>query len=186
MIPWTAGGVGNGHLNSLDQTEAIECQDGGFDPTSEPIEEKEKEKERTAEEEEKFEKATKEEKLKIEHARALEGPHVQEPNQLASELGEDGFCDAGLADLIVNQIAVEQQNIVTDPLLNGWQDDLRNEVTDECRNFFSVAGQSGSVAAHPNTLAGTLSNQTYGTHSYYLNNAFNLSARDLDLLGRRV
>ena len=40
----------------------------------------------------------------------------------------------GLADLIVSQIGVQQQNIVTDPLLNAWQDSAGNEVTDECRN----------------------------------------------------
>ena len=51
-------------------------------------------------------------------------------------MGPDGFYDAGLADLIINQIAVQQQDIVTDPLLTAWQDSAHNEVTDECRNFF--------------------------------------------------
>ena len=36
--------------------------------------------------------------------------------------GPDGSPDTGLADLIVSQIGVQQQNIVTDPLLNAWQD----------------------------------------------------------------
>ena len=31
MIPWTAGGFGDGQLAPKDQTEAPECQDGGFD-----------------------------------------------------------------------------------------------------------------------------------------------------------
>ena len=58
----------------------------------------------------------------------------------------DGGCDTGLADLIINQIAVEQQNIVTDPLLNAWQDPNGNEATDECRDWFApVLG--GNVGA---------------------------------------
>ena len=70
----------------------------------------------------------------------------------------DGYCDTGLADLIVSQIGAEQQNIVTNPLLNAWQDAGGKEASDECRDFFAPAG--GSVVASPETFAGTLSNQT--------------------------
>ena len=48
--------------------------------------------------------------------------YEQEPNQLGSVPAVQTALRQGLADLIVNQIAVEQQNIVTDPLLNAWQD----------------------------------------------------------------
>ena len=52
-----------------------------------------------------------------------DGAALQEPNQLpAKTYGPDGTFDHGLADVIINQIAVEQQNTVTDPLLDGWQD----------------------------------------------------------------
>jgi hypothetical protein len=129
-------------------TTAPDCQDGGFDPTGHPkIEEPELE------------------------------PHQQEPNQPLTGPGPDGFYDTGLADLIINQIAVEQQNIVTDPLLNGWQDAQSNEATDECRNFFAPA--QGSSTALEKTDAGTLFNQTFGTTNYYLNTAFNLASQKL-------
>ena len=69
----------------------------------------------------------------------LEGPHQQEPNQEGK--GESGDYSPGLADLIVNQIAEEQANIVTDPLLNGWQDAEGHEATDDAATAFaSTAG----------------------------------------------
>jgi len=152
VIPWTAGGLADGHLGGVDQTSAYDCQDGGFDPSSKPaIEEKEK------------------------------IPHQEEPNQIG--LGPDGSYDHGLADLIINQIAGEQQNTVTNPLLNAWQDSAKNEATDECRNFFASAALSGSVTANNETFAGTLSNQTLGEGNYYINDAFNLAALKLPYPG---
>ena len=61
------------------------------------------------------------EKAGVEETGKLEGPHEQEPNQQKCP-NTNGACDYGLSDLIINQISVEQQNIVTDPLLNAWQD----------------------------------------------------------------
>ncbi len=103
------------------------------------LEEKEAElkvekKARIEAEKEATEKAKAKEIVAREKKEKLEGPHQQEPNQ--DGLGPDGSPDTGLADLIVSQIGVQQQNIVTDPLLNAWQDSAGNEVTDECRNFF--------------------------------------------------
>lgn len=182
-VPWIAGGFGDGHLAPIDQTGGYECQDGGFDPSSKPIEEKEHKKAHTKKEEEEFAKETPQEKREREEAEALnlEEPHQQEPNQVPCP-SPDGFCDAGLADLIVNQIAVEQQNIVTDPLLDSWQDPSGNEATDECRDFFApVLG--GSVTASPDTFAGTLFNQTLAGGNYYLNDAFNLASLKLPYPG---
>jgi hypothetical protein len=178
VAPWTAGGLGDGHLTPTDEsTPAFDCQDGGFDPSSKPIELKENKKEKSASEEAAFLKMNKEEKEKQELKEALEGPHQQEPNQQPCPT-PDGYCDTGLADLIVNQIAVEQQNIVTNPLLNAWQDPAHNEATDECRNFFAPV-MGGSVAATEGTGAGTLSNQSLAGNSYYLNDAFNLASYKL-------
>ena len=177
MIPWTAGGDGDGHLSGPEQSAGYACQDGGFEPKKHAtgeIQEKEREQPESLKEKEEFEQAPA--KQKREHQEAKEAglakPHDQEPNQLP-EVGPDGSYDHGLADLIIGQIGVEQQNIVTDPLLNGWQDSEGNEVTDECRNFFAPTG--GSAAANPNTKAGTLSDQSFG-QSYYLNDAYNLAA----------
>jgi hypothetical protein len=175
VIPWTAGTFPDGHLRAEDMTTAWDCQDGGFDPASHPIEEREKAKEKTEKEKQELEKATPEERQKAKEAEEREGPHQQEPNQPTSGPGPDGYDDTGLADLIINQIAVEQQNTTTDPLLDGWQDSKHNEATDECRNFFAPA-PGGSAAALETTDAGTLFNQTLGGGNYYLNTAFNLAA----------
>jgi hypothetical protein len=178
-IPWTAEGLGDYHLN--DETSAYDCQDGGFDPSSNPIEKPEKPKEKTAKEMKELGEKSHEEQVKAEEAEKLEGPHQEEPNQ--DGLGPDGSYDTGLADLIINQISVEQQNTVTDPLLDGWKDEAGNEVTDECRNFFASGQVGGSVTANEKTGAGTLSNQTLGGTSYYLNTAFNLAALRLGYPG---
>jgi hypothetical protein len=179
MIPWIAGGYGDGHLGAADRTTGYECQDGGFDPSSKPIEEKEHIKVHTKKEEEEFQKEDTQEKREREEAEELEleKPHEQEPNQVACP-SPDGYCDTGLADLIVSQIGAEQQNIVTDPLLNAWQDSSGKEATDECRDFFAPP-LGGSVVAGPETFAGTLYNQTLAGGNYYLNDAFNLASLKL-------
>jgi hypothetical protein len=144
-IPWTAGGLGDYHL--FEQAPAFDCQDGGLDPTSKPRVEQPEEKR-----------------------------HQQEPNQLGSGTrSADGTFDTGLADLIVNQVAVEQQNTATDPLLDAWQDKAGFEATDECRNDFALT-EGGESKEVENTLAGTLFNQTMARNHYYLNDAFNLAA----------
>jgi hypothetical protein len=179
MIPWTAGGLGDGHLAAIDRTPAYDCQDGGYNPASEPIEQQEKKKEKTVKQEEEIKEKTKEEQAKIRQAEELEGPHQEEPNQ-PKGVGPDGTPDTGLVDLIINQLAVEQQNTITDPLLNGWQDPVGNEATDQCRNFFATASPiNGSVTANEHTGAGTLSNQVVAGNNFYLNDAFNLSALKL-------
>ncbi len=109
-----------------------------------------------------------------------EGINNQEPNQGTCP-SNDGFCDVGLADLIVNQLAIEQQNIVTDPMLNAWQDSQGNEVMDECRNFFAPA--KGSFAAVPATGAGKLYNQELPEHNYFVNATFNEAAMKLQYPG---
>jgi hypothetical protein len=180
VIPWTAGGVGDYHLGARDRSQAFDCQDGGFGPGSKPhgeLEEKEHAKKHSLKEEEEFKNKSVQEQREEEEARelGLEAPHDQEPNQLGSGRGPDGSFDGGLADLIINQIAVEQQNTVTDPLMNAWQDPNGSEVTDECRNLF-FATDGGSASAGPLTGAGTLSNQAFSNGSYYLNDAFNLAS----------
>jgi hypothetical protein len=177
VVPWTAGGLGDRQLLPGDEVTAYDCQDGGYDPSSKPIEKHEKKKEKTTKEIEEDSHKTLEQRHEIEEAEKLEGPHPEEPNQVKCS-SPDGGCDTGLADLIVNQIAVEQQNIVTDPLLNAWQDPKGNEATDECRDFFApVLG--GNVGAQEEADAGTLFNQALVGNDYYLNDAFNLAALKL-------
>jgi hypothetical protein len=175
VVPWIARNAGQGKA-SLIVGQAAYCQDGGWNPGSKPPMERERIKTRNALEQKEFEAKTPEEQEQLEALKALQAPHDQEPNQLPCPNAQDGQCDAGLADLIVNQIAVEQQNIVTDPLLNAWQDNKGKEATDQCRNFFARAGMAGGASAGPESGAGTLSNQTLNNHPYYLNMAFNLAS----------
>lgn len=186
ILPWTAGGAGDYKFSAADRSEGDTCQDGGFKPGSQPLgelQEKEGEKPRTPQEEEEFEKKTKKEQREAEEARelGLAKPHDQEPNQLGPVRSPDGYWDEGLADPIIGQIAVEQQNVITDPLLNGWHDSAGNEVTDECRNSFFPA--SGIAEANLFTRAGFLFNQSYEGHSYYLNDAYNLASTELPYPG---
>jgi len=136
---------------------------------------------REAKEEKEEEKAAEVEKETQEKKAELEGPHQQEPNQLPG-VGPDGSYDTGLADLIVSQIGVQQQDIVTDPLLNAWKDEVGNEVTDECRNNFLLY-LGGEAKVEPFTLAGTLYNQSLAGAKAYINDAFNLAAGRLPYPG---
>ncbi|MGH2853357.1 MAG: PKD domain-containing protein [Solirubrobacteraceae bacterium] len=159
-IPWTFGDAGG--LFGTAANPGDVCQDGGWNVNAEkggPLEQQK------------------------------EPPQVpQEPNQLP-ELGADGLWDEGVADLVIGQLASEQQNTITDPLLNAWQDkeklggeEVGYENTDECRNFFlSISGGSASKKEH--TEAGDLSNQMLFGGAYYANDAFNLAAQKLSYPG---
>jgi hypothetical protein len=187
MIPWVAGGAADFQLARKNETQAYACQDGGFQPSTKPVAEpleKEATHPRTPKEQEEFDEKKPEEKRKEEEAEelGLRGPHIQEPNQRQGERSEDGSFDTGLADLIVNQIAVQQQNIVTDPLLNAWHDTEGKEVTDECRNFFAPTVSNAS-GAQPESHAGSMANQLLEKKQYYLNDAFNLAGIRMDFPG---
>jgi len=183
-IPWTAGTLGDAtqYSKASIYEQGEDCQDGGWNPEKHH-ETREKPRNVGAEELTKVEAEPEPALVDFLDVLRLEGPHQEEPNQEGGEegKGEEGDYSPGLADLIVNQIAEEQANTVTDPLLNGWQDAEHNEVTDECRNDFdATAGPTGgeiagSVKAGRETQAGTLSNQSFGTARYYINNVFNLA-----------
>jgi hypothetical protein len=181
-IPWTAAGT----LGDFFETPSTrfyaqgdQCEDGGWNPEKHE-ENKEVPREVTAAEITAHEKDTAEQHKEFLEQLRLEGPHQQEPNQEGK--GESGDYSPGLADLIVNQVAEEQANIVTDPLLNGWKDAEGREVTDECRDAFaSTAGPSGgeiggTVLAQKGTEAGTIFNSNIGGGNYYINNVFNFAS----------
>lgn len=120
---------------------------------------------------------------KAEEEEANEGPRIQEPHQLPKEPDLDGDYDPGLADVITNQLALEQQNIVTDPLTNAWHDPKGNEVTDECRNDFWTPEIGGASTPEEFTHAGTLTNQGFNGGNYYIQDVFLLSGNKLDYPG---
>ena len=175
VVPWIAGTAGKSPA-SIVSGQAAYCQGGGWNPAGKPSVEREKVKPRKAQEQKEFEEKNATEKELLEQLKALQGPHDEEPNQLSCPNLATGECDAGLADLIVGQIATEQQNIVTNPLLNAWQDTGGKEATDECRNVYARGGLQGGDTANPESGAGTLSNQTFNGHNYYLNMAFDLAS----------
>jgi PKD domain len=175
VVPWTAGTAGKAP-NSIVTGQAAYCQGGGWNPSGRPVVQREKIKPRNAQEQKEFEEKSPVEKELLEQLKALQGPHDEEPNQLPCPNLADGECDAGLADLIIGQLATEQQNIVTNPLLNAWQDSSGKEATDECRNVYFRGGLQGSDTANPESGAGVLSNQTLNGHNYYLNMAFDLAS----------
>jgi PKD domain len=103
---------------------------------------------------------------------------IQEPNQIG--LGAEGEYGAGLADLIVNNVADEALSTATNPLFTAWHDSgpEADEVVDKCRNDF-LGGEllgppEASVDEH--TLAGKSHNQTINGVRYYLNDVFNQAA----------
>jgi hypothetical protein len=110
-----------------------------------------------------------------------DGSVLQEPNQQPCP-GTAGTCSYGLSDPMINQISLEQQDIVTDPLLNAWQDAHHYENTDECRFRFGLA-LGGSPQPLQGSLAGTLFDQELAGHDYYLNDAFSLAAERLPYPG---
>ncbi|HST55608.1 MAG TPA: PKD domain-containing protein [Solirubrobacteraceae bacterium] len=147
MIPWSAGGLDDAHLAPADQFQVNDCQDGAWDPSPPNPEHKE--------------------------VAPAQPPTEQQPNQ-SSSTGPDGTYDGALADLIINQVGVEQQNTVTNPLLNAWQDAQGNEASDQCRDWFAPY-LGGAAAPQQNTNTGTLYNQVINGHGYYVNTAFNLA-----------
>ncbi len=110
-----------------------------------------------------------------------DGALDEEPNQIACPDEFDGACDHALFDLIDNQLWLQQENIVTDPLLNSWKDADHAEAADECR--FSFGPVEGSPTAKEGTEAGNLKNQSINGMPDYLNDAFNLAGLRLPYPG---
>jgi PKD domain len=182
-IPWTAGTLGR--LVGYDAggrayENAEDCQDGGWNPEKS---EETREEERTLTTQEITQLGEDSEKVRDQTLLALEleGPHIEEPNQEGKAESRD--YTAGLTDVLVDQISEEEMNMVTDPLLDGWQNAAGDEATDMCRNFFdstggqgeSTGGVTGSLIAEPLSEAGTLSNVSLGAGRFYINNVFSLS-----------
>jgi PKD domain/Phosphate-induced protein 1 conserved region len=99
---------------------------------------------------------------------------LDEPNQLATH-NLFGEWTEGLADVIINDLSVEQNNVVTDPLLNGWYQSGSNaEQSDMCQWAFGPPPvklptiPEEQLPAH----AQILSNETINGHHYYLQWAF--------------
>jgi PKD domain len=96
---------------------------------------------------------------------------LEEPNQLDG-LNPWGNYAAGLADVIINDLSIEQNNIVVDPLLNGWyQTATADEQSDMCQSNFGPKPTS-EPSPNPETHAGLRSNETINGQGYFLQWAF--------------
>lgn len=175
-IPWSAGEFGLADYRAANEQyeKGFDCQDGGWSA--------EKNKETfeqvpplTAEEKTALEKEPPEKRKEKEEARALAGPHQEEPNQEGK--GESGDASPGLSDLLINQISEEEMDTVSDPLMTSWQDSMGDEATDLCRNTFAntnAEGVLGSATANLETKAGFLANAPLGNQHFYINNIWTI------------
>jgi hypothetical protein len=108
---------------------------------------------------------------------------LEEPNQL-SGLSFASY-GAGLADVIVGDLANEQSNIVVNPLLSGWYQNASAaeggspEQGDMCQFNFGPPPETPPVP-NPQTHAAALSDEEIGSGAYYAHWAFNSSG----LLGK--
>jgi PKD domain len=99
---------------------------------------------------------------------------LQEPNQLGG-LNPFGDYEEGLADVIINDLSIEQSNVVVDPLLNGWYQNSTNaEQGDMCQWNFGPAPKPPPIVSEEQqpAHAGLVSNESIHGRSYYLQWAF--------------
>jgi hypothetical protein len=102
---------------------------------------------------------------------------LQEPNQVG--MTDNDEFNAGLADLIINDVTNELVSTVTDPLFTAWHDTGgdSDELVDKCRNDFlgGLLTELPGSETEPNTEAGTTDNETIG-RNFYLNDTFDQAA----------
>jgi PKD domain len=95
-----------------------------------------------------------------------------EANQ-PTEKSPYGDYETGDAEVIINQLSIQQQNITVNPLLNGWYQTPSNEEQgDVCQGGFTPAPETLPKAPET-TRALPLTDETINGHSYYLQWAFN-------------
>jgi PKD repeat protein len=100
------------------------------------------------------------------------GKTLDEPNQRTS-FTRNADYETGLADLIINDLSLEQADIMDDPMLSsGWfQTESKAEQSDMCRWAFGAKNKEEKKEEEKKkegTEAETLATQTIGGTSYYL------------------
>jgi hypothetical protein len=86
-----------------------------------------------------------------------------------------GQWTEGLAEVIINDLSVEQQNVVTDPLLNGWYQNTTNaEQSDMCQWVFGPPPKPlpKPTEEQQPSRAQLWGNQSMGSRHYYLQFGF--------------
>jgi PKD domain len=96
---------------------------------------------------------------------------LEEPNQL-SGLNPEGGYTAGLADVIINDLSIEQQDVVVDPFLTGWyQTATGAEQGDMCQYNFGPPPETPPTV-NPQTHAAAETDETIAGGRYYIAWAF--------------
>jgi hypothetical protein len=103
-----------------------------------------------------------------------EGEELVEPNQ-TGERSSYADYETGLADVVIDDLSIEQSDIVIDPLLTGWyQEGTHAEQGDVCKGIYSDSGEPLAKAPTESlTHALDISNETINGDHYYLQWAFN-------------
>ncbi len=95
-----------------------------------------------------------------------------EPNQETTFIHFDSY-ETGLADLIINDLSIEQNNIVVDPVLDAWyQSGTLAEQGDMCQGVYSPLPEQASEEKLPGTEARQVSNEEINGDPYYLQYAY--------------
>ncbi|MGH2865802.1 MAG: PKD domain-containing protein [Solirubrobacteraceae bacterium] len=106
--------------------------------------------------------------------RCQDGVSLKEPNELDG-LNPFGDYAEGLADLIVNDLSIEQRDVVTDPYLNGWYETSTDaEQGDMCQ--FNFGPPPSELKETPETHAVALANEKINEDSYYVSWGYNSTA----------
>jgi hypothetical protein len=96
---------------------------------------------------------------------------LEEPNQF-SGLNPEGEYTAGLADVIINDLNLEQQDVVVDPFLTGWyQTATHAEQGDLCQFNFGPPPETPPTPS-PQTHAAAESDEGISGGHYYIAWAF--------------
>ncbi|HEU0249957.1 MAG TPA: PKD domain-containing protein [Solirubrobacteraceae bacterium] len=92
-----------------------------------------------------------------------------EPNQETTFSHFDSY-ETGLADLIINDMSIEQSSVVPDPVFDAWyQEGTRAEQGDMCQSVFNpVKEESQTEEKLKGTQALLLPNNKFDEHEYYL------------------
>jgi PKD repeat protein len=96
-----------------------------------------------------------------------------EPNQNSALSHFDGY-ETGLADVIINSLSIEQDDILVDPLVKsgstntGWYQDITHaEQSDLCQRVFSPTASEELPKPPQTTHALNISNESVNGSSYY-------------------
>jgi uncharacterized membrane protein YgcG len=98
---------------------------------------------------------------------------LNEPNQLGGPSPFSNNYAAGLPDVIINDLSIQQRNTIVNPLLNGWyQEGTEAEQGDMCQWSFGPPPEQ-TAKANEATHAASETDETIDGTPYYIEWGFN-------------